>query len=72
MSHAYRLINIFMGFFEPKKEKDLPSYFDYSSEQKKKLIDKATRGAMEIQNDVIKEYNKKFLKNGEEKHFYRA
>lgn len=54
------------------QKKDPRSYFDFSAEEKKKIINKAAKEAIAMQASLLKEYEEKFVKHGQEKYFYRT
>lgn len=49
-------LNIF-GIFK-KKKVEAPSFFDYSSKEKKEIVRKAAKEANKMQLDLVRKYNK--------------
>jgi aminoglycoside phosphotransferase family enzyme len=49
-------------FFKQKKPVSVPSYFDYSSAEKKKIIKEATRESNKLQLALVKKYSNEILK----------
>ena len=47
-----------LNFYKTKNKKDAPSFFDYSAEEKKKIIQKAAKEANKMQKELVDKYDK--------------
>jgi hypothetical protein len=57
MKKFIKLIDTIRDTFCPKL-KDAPSYFDYSSKERKKIIQDAAKGAIKMQKELEDKYNR--------------
>lgn len=46
-----------MFIFKKKSEEKKTPFFDYSAEEKKKVLEHSLREAIRMQNELIKKYN---------------
>lgn len=58
MTFIVRIINKVYTLLNTKENSDVPSFFDYSAKEKKKIIERAAEESVSMQTDLVKRYNK--------------
>lgn len=58
MKYIYSLIDNLIKKFNKENLKDAPSYFDYSSRERKEIIKKAAKDSNKMQRQLEEEYNR--------------